>query len=325
MREDQESVTIESDESPAPGARAWLELFRLPNVFTAMADIFLGFLLVHETLEPWWTFLLLLGASSLLYTSGMVLNDVFDEAVDREERPARPIPSGRVPLGLALHTGGVMLGAGVALGWAASALEGQVRSGIVATILAVAIVAYDRILKRTPLAPLVMGSCRSLNVLLGASAAAGPWHAMHWVVAGGVGLYIAGVTWFARTEARQSRGLILAAATAVMAGGMALLAFFPEWADAALDAALAPGYAFGLGLRWYVLWGVMGALTLRRCISAIADPTPRRVQLAVKECILSLIVIDAMAYFAVRGIFWATMILLLLLPTMFLGRWVYST
>jgi len=325
MADEPAPIMLESDEPPAAGARAWLELFRLPNVFTAMADIALGFLLVHETLEPWWTFLLLLAASSLMYTAGMVLNDVFDVAVDREERPSRPIPSGRVPLGLALHTGGVMLGAGLALGWAAGGIEWQWRSAFVATTLAVTIVAYDRILKRTPLAPLVMGSCRSLNVLLGASASAVPWHTMHWIIAAGIGIYITGVTWFARTEARESRRWHLAAATAVMAAGLALLAWFPSWADLELDMNLVPAYAADLGQRWYVLWLLLGLLILRRPVMAIVNPSPARVQVAVKECILSLIMLDAVACFAVRGVFWAAMILLLLIPTMTLGRWIYST
>ncbi|MES1213171.1 MAG: UbiA family prenyltransferase [Singulisphaera sp.] len=313
------------DETSRTSVRAWLELFRLPNVFTAMADVFLGYLLVHETLEPWWTFLLLLGASSLLYTSGMILNDVFDIAIDREERPARPLPSGRVPLGLALHTGGVMLGAGVALGWAASFAAGTARCGIVATLLAVAVLAYDRILKRTIIAPAVMGSCRMLNVLLGASAAAGPWHTIHYLVAAGVGIYIAGVTWFARTEARQSRRLVLAAACVVMALGLALLAYWPAAVDDALPLAWSPLMALEIGPRWFILWGLLGLMILRRPAVAVADPVPKRVQLAVKECILSLIIIDAVTCYAVRGVPWAIVILLLLVPTMFLGRWLYST
>jgi len=260
-----------------------------------------------------------------MYTAGMVLNDVFDEAIDRAERPARPIPSGRVPLTLALHVGGVMLGAGVALAWAASAVAWHPRSGVVGTLLAISIIAYDRILKRTPLAPLVMGSCRFLNVLLGASTAAGPWHTMHWVVAGALGVYITGVTWFARTEARESRRQHLASATLVMAAGLALLSWFPSVADLSLDFHLQPDYALDLGDRWYLLWLLLGLLILRRPIAAIARPSPRRVQIAVKECILSLVMLDAVACFAVRGMFWAALILLLLVPTMTLGRWIYST
>ncbi|HVU86566.1 MAG TPA: UbiA family prenyltransferase [Pirellulales bacterium] len=326
MATESEPVVPELDNDP-PGmsARAWLQLFRLPNVFTAMADIFLGYLLVHDSLEPWWSFLLLLGASCLLYTSGMILNDVFDVAVDRQERPARPIPSGRIPLSVALHTGGVMLGSGVAFGWAASALVGEARPGIVATALAVAVLAYDRVLKRTPVAPLIMGSCRTLNVLLGASTAAGAWHTIHYIVAAGVGLYITGVTWFARTEARQSNRMALAAATVVMAAGLTTLAYFPSAVDDALELAWTPLYALEIGSRWYVLWGLLGLLILRRPAAAIAEPIPRRVQLAVKECILSLIVIDAVVCYSVRGVPWAIVILVLLVPTLVLGRWIYST
>ena len=38
---------------------AYLKLMRIPAVFTAMADIFLGFLLTHVTLEQTLSFILL--------------------------------------------------------------------------------------------------------------------------------------------------------------------------------------------------------------------------------------------------------------------------
>jgi 4-hydroxybenzoate polyprenyltransferase len=49
------------------------------------------------------------------------------------------------------------------------------------------------------------------------------------------------------------------------------------------------------------------------------------VQAAVKNCILSLIVLDAAVCFTVRGVAGALPILVLLIPALFLGRWVYST
>ncbi len=76
--------------------RAILQLLRLPNVFTAVADIVMGYLVTHESAEPWPHFALLIGVSALLYLSGMVLNDYFDRRQDARERPQRPIPSGRV-------------------------------------------------------------------------------------------------------------------------------------------------------------------------------------------------------------------------------------
>src|SRR5690606_25750916 len=35
-------------------------------------------------------------SSMLLYTGGIVFNDVFDASLDKIERPERPIPSGRI-------------------------------------------------------------------------------------------------------------------------------------------------------------------------------------------------------------------------------------
>jgi len=88
----------QTPKEPAAKLLAYLRLFRLPNVFTAMADVAMGFLFVRQSLEPISMFACLLVASSLLYTAGMVLNDVFDYEVDRQERPQRPLPSGQIGL-----------------------------------------------------------------------------------------------------------------------------------------------------------------------------------------------------------------------------------
>src|SRR6266852_4753634 len=79
--------------------RAYAQLVRLPNVFTAMADIVLGWLGARATGTPdtrWPGFALLLAASACLYSGGMVWNDFFDVEQDRRERPYRPLPSGRI-------------------------------------------------------------------------------------------------------------------------------------------------------------------------------------------------------------------------------------
>ena len=64
---------------------AYLRLLRLPTVFTALADIFLGFLLTHstfvsdETLKLHPSFLWLSAASAGIYLSGIVFNDFFGQ------------------------------------------------------------------------------------------------------------------------------------------------------------------------------------------------------------------------------------------------------
>ncbi|MBI1901562.1 MAG: UbiA family prenyltransferase [Planctomycetia bacterium] len=302
--------------------RAYLQLFRLPNVFTALADVLLGFFFIFNPAAqpPWGQLALLLSASALLYTSGMVLNDVFDADVDAIERPERPIPSGRIDRAWARQLGFSMLLAGAGLGWIASQTSGQLRPGIVATALALLVVLYDTVLKRTPIAPLVMGSCRFCNVLLGMSVAAAAWVQVHYVVAAGIGLYVAGVTWFAKTEAHRPNRALLVFGMAVMAAGLALVAAFPLWSA---------GQGVALFRRifptWYYLMAVVGAIVLARCLRAVVSPSPQRVQEAVKISILSLILLDAAACLAVRGPYVGMAIALLIVPAMFLGRWIYST
>ncbi len=308
--------------------RPYLQLFRLPNVFTALADVLMGYLATHDpapfpTLRLPPDFWALLAASGCLYSAGMVLNDVYDLEVDRKERPQRPLPAGRISVHVAGALGYGLLALGIALAFVSGFFSGQFRSGVVAILLAVAIVLYDGVLKRTPLAPVVMGLCRMLNVLLGMSALTGPWHTMHYVIAAGVGVYIMGVTWFARTEARESNRLLLAFGALVMLAGIGLLASYPHWIDATLAEVSWPRFV-DRG-RWPLVWSMVGLMIVWRCLWAIVDPTAQRVQYAVRNCIFSLIMLDGMVTFGIRDMGWAIAVLLLLLPTMYLGRWIYST
>ncbi|HUG92981.1 MAG TPA: UbiA family prenyltransferase [Planctomycetaceae bacterium] len=301
--------------------RPWLQLVRLPAVFTAMADIFCGFLLAHGTLAPNGCpldFALLLGASSCLYMAGMVFNDVFDRRIDAVERPLRPIPSGTVSLRAASILGGLLVIGGVA----AAAVVGA-QSLLVALGLTACIFVYDGLLKGTPLGPLAMGGCRFLNIMLGASAvasAADLWRPPQLCVAGALGVYITGVTWFARNEARQSGRGPLAAAMLVINAGLAALAalvlLYP-WTSqpAARDRQVV-----------FLILAVSLLSINRRLTAAVLDPSPARVQPAVRTMILSLIVLDAsILLIATRDPLLAGATVALLIPAAVLGRWVFVT
>src|SRR5713101_7173859 len=74
--------------------RAYAQLLRLPNVFTALADICLGWLAAlaaGASLTLWPSFAFLMCASAALYSAGMVWNDFFDIEQDQRERPFRPL------------------------------------------------------------------------------------------------------------------------------------------------------------------------------------------------------------------------------------------
>src|SRR5262249_55131416 len=148
---------------------------------------------------------------------------------DKRERPFRPIPAGQIARNTAFRVAAVLLLSGIALAVAAGFTSNQytVWPGILGVLIAVAVLLYDGWLKRTPIGPLGMATCRFLNVLLGlslASVADVPWN-MRLHLAGVVGLYILGVTWFARQEAGRSQPaqLISAALFILMALLLALV------------------------------------------------------------------------------------------------------
>ncbi len=312
----------------------YLRLFRLPNVFTVIADVSMGFLFVHAQLAPVPIFVCLLAASCLLYTAGMVLNDVYDAEIDAIQRPERPIPAGHISRRRAQILGFGFLLTGVAAGWLAGYVQplGHAmawRSGAIATALAVCVVLYDAVLKDTLLGPVLMGSCRLLNVLLGMSLGAPlaeGWSLLgfggpHWLVAAGIGVYVAGITWFSRQEAEVSSRLRLTLALLTMMAGMGLLGLLHRSLPAdAFRGLQSEGY-------WLLLLGLLGFTILRRCGMAIAEPNPKQVQAAVKHALQSLIMLAAAVTVEVQSqsYYALGMIALLLIPSTILGRWVYST
>jgi 4-hydroxybenzoate polyprenyltransferase len=302
---------------------AFAQLLRLPNVFTAFADIALaaaaGAAVLPSTPGSFWAAALLVAlASGCLYLAGMVWNDVFDRAEDAKARPFRPIPSGRVRVGTAIALGVVLFALGLTLAGLAGLPGGDAWNheplGYAIGIV-VAVLIYDGGLKHTPVGPVSMASCRFLNVLFGLSVV--PEEALptglrvH--LAGVVGIYIVGVTWFARTEegASNRRQLVAAAAVIGMALVMALV----------LRAKLPPEMGTAAFPYLLVLFGFFVGLPIAR---AVEHPGPRQVQAAVKRCVLGLVVLDAVLATAFVGLA-GLAVLLLLPPALLLGKWLYST
>ncbi len=304
---------------------AYLELVRLPNLFTAMADVAMGFLVTQGSLQLGLEFFLLVTASGSLYLAGMILNDVFDVEQDAQDRPHRPIPSGRVSLATARRLGWGLLGSGMLVAWLVSFLASDWRPGAIGLVLAICIGLYDSLLKQTPLAPILMGTCRLLNVLLGMSLARSAatdlprsWSATEWSIAIGLGVYVAGITQFARTEARTSSRWQLLGGTAILLGGLGILASFPSWQQVDRKLTVTPE-------GWVLLWAVLALVIGRRCARAVVHPTPKYVQAAVRHGILSIILLDAALSLGFAGPYWGCAVLLLLAPTWLLGQWMDST
>ncbi len=289
--------------------RTYLELIRLPNLFTAVGDIMVGYLIVSRGANiSWRDLIVLMIASVCLYAGGVVLNDYFDRDIDAVERPERPIPSGRIHERDALKLGVRLLGLGCVF-----AVGVGVPSLIVAALLAGCIVLYDAKGKRIEYVGSVnMGACRFLNVLLGASGVANaPLESWLWFAlpaAALVMLYISAVTLLATGEVWGGNRTVSSAvfgAVVVVIAGVAWLGLS--------DRLVEPLY----------MWPFLAAfalVVLSRIGRVVAAPTAPNIRIAIKTCVLSLILLDAAMAAGTGGIGFGIGIALLLFPALYAAK-----
>lgn len=294
----------------------WLQLMRLPTVFTALSNILCGFLLTH--LQPRLKVADLTGHSDLwlllastigLYLGGMVLNDVFDAKLDAIERPERPIPSGQISRRAAAIFGVLLMLGGVV----AAAFVGT-PSLLVATLIVPCVLAYNGFLKTTIAAPLGMAACRFLNLMLGASAVPdlpSLLQSTPLTVAAGLAIYIVGVTVFARNEAGKSNMGLLILGIVLVLSGIGLDAWLIGNAGATLGSIN--------GSRMALL--ILSLNLLMRAAAVVPSPQPRRIQQTVGLMLLSIIFLDAIMVFAITSdAKLAALVIMLVAPASLLRR-----
>ena len=320
-----ESTGTESfDSDPGSPLRAWAQLVRLPNVFTVLADVGAAFLLVAGGPAPVGRFVLVLLAGVALYWAGMILNDVFDVQQDRQERPHRPIPAGQIPLRQAAGAGWGFLLIGILL----AAASGYVPSAehpstwlpaALGVVLAMMIVAYDGPLKKTPLAPAAMGSCRVLSFLLGAApclaVVAGEPLLPKYVVAIalGFGIYVMGITTMARHEATGGPNPNLATGLMVTVIGAAILAFAPSIAGNVA------AWRIDTNRDFPILIGLIAFPVILRGFRLQSDPSPAKIQETIRAGVLTIIPLAAAFALLGAGRVWGLIVFSLVVPALLLA------
>ena len=141
----------------------YLQLVRIPGIFTVFTNILLGFLAVQKINTEWLFLGPLLVTSGFLFLAGTTLNDYFDYNIDTRERPNRPLPSGAIPRKTALYLGLTFLvGANIS-----SAIVG-IQSLVLSLVITALVVSYNAKLKKIPILGILnISSIRFLNVILG--------------------------------------------------------------------------------------------------------------------------------------------------------------
>ena len=289
---------VHSDIAPLTHLGAYVRLVRPANLVTAAADVIAGYLVSGGRSEAlgW-----LIGASVCLYAGGVVLNDYFDRDLDSEERPERPLPQGLVSARAAAVLGGVLLSSGVASGFYVSTI-----TGVIAVCIAIAVLLYDAVAKDQSLGPVVMGTCRALNLLMGLAAAPAllghTWLLMLLPLA-----YIGGVTLLSRGEvfggSRTGSAAMLVLLSFVVAGIVVMQGVSVE--------------------RWMRVFPFIALLLLKvvpPLWRAYRRPEAIQIRAAVHAGVVSLIVLDAAIAAGYVGVVYGAAIVSLSVVAMELGR-----
>lgn len=312
--------------------RDWAELVRLPNVFTIISNSVAAALVVGCFLRPISTFVMVLIASIMAYWAGMIFNDVVDLEADKESRSERPLASGRISPVLAGHVAtGFLLTVPLIILLATKLRQSQpLMMGAAfgsAVMLSFCIRAYNSPLKAEFVGPLIMGLCRALNILMVGFTmmAVGEQSAgvglLLWFAAA-MGLYIVGITIYARREERESSQIGLTFGLGLEIAGMVIIGFLPTLSDVRQVWGL---WGIDPHRAYPLLIGLIALTVANRGVAGIMHPVPRKVQLAVKHAILTLILLDASIAALAAGPWFGAAVASLLLPAMTAGVWFKST
>ena len=283
--------------------KGYLRLMRPANLVTAVADVLAGIAIANyfstgfsaDALPPvLWLCLSTIG----LYGGGVVLNDVFDAALDAVERPERPIPSGLISKKSATILGVLLLLLGIGAAAFVHYSLGSISVGL-AVAIAVASVVYDGWAKHHSfLGPLNMGLCRGLNLALGMSILSIAVQ-QYWYLGIVPVIYIAAITVISRGE--------------VHGGSKRVLYFAALLYIVVFAAVFAVAYLNGNALGTLPFLLLLVAIIFPPLLKAVQSPVGPRIGKAVKAGVIALIVLNA-AWAAAFGAVYLALVIILLLP-----------
>ena len=157
---------------------SFIKLLRISNAPTVVTNSFVG-ASVAASMEPgsFPNIARLIAVTVgvvFIYIAGMAINDYFDQVVDAQERPTRPIPAGQISSSTALLVGGTFLLMGMIL---CAIISLDVLPWVM--LLGSAVLAYNMLHLAKFVGPFLMGVCRALVPIVVAIALS-PAHAPAW-------------------------------------------------------------------------------------------------------------------------------------------------
>jgi 4-hydroxybenzoate polyprenyltransferase len=296
--------------------RQYLLLIRLPNTFTVPSNILTGyFAIIAPAYAHSLQLFILILSSVLIYIAGTVFNDYFDVEIDLKERPYRPLPAGTITKQKAFVIAMLSLVSANILAFAVNW-----SSLVISAILSATVISYDYRLKNTAIGPITMGSARFLNVFLGASPALFVLLAdnnnnffVRMIFASlSIFLYVLAISLLSRKEINgmQTRRTIISSffivfvviASITFAGflGIFKMEFFSN----------------------LILFAGIMIITFKQTKSRNSSLA---IQKAIKNMVISIIVLDSVFISGSIGLYYGLATLLLIIPSIIFSRKLYVT
>jgi heme O synthase-like polyprenyltransferase len=178
--------------------KEYLQLVRLPGIFTAFSNVLIGYFFSFSFNSEVIFLPYLLATSGMLFCSGMIFNDYFDYNLDKKERSFRPLPSGKISKQNALLIGFIFL-----ILANISAFFLGFDSLIISLILSCMILFYNLKLKSISfLGILNLSVIRMLNILLGFSIIGISFEFIQYLFP--LGIFIVGISILAKNEIKSN-------------------------------------------------------------------------------------------------------------------------
>lgn len=292
----------------------YLLLIRLPNLFTLPSNIILGFVLVSTftmTITSVIQILMLVTISILLYCVGLVLNDLFDYEVDKKERPNRPLASGKISKKAAIILVTILAAISLIL-----SLLVSVTTFSISVLLLVIIFGYDKYLKNTQAGPFTIAAARVGNIILGTTVNISnienfPQNFLLIFILTITFVYVSLIGFLSRYEVQgfsvKIRSYLI---PSIIAGIIFSIVIFSL-----------------IGLLKYqsLLILALFSFIMAKTIYRIHNKDSTGIQQAIKQMILSIIVLDSTFLTGIVGLEIGLPVLILLAPLLVLAKKMYMT
>ena len=178
--------------------KEYLQLVRLPGIFTAFSNVLIGYFFSFSFDSEIIFLPFLLTTSGLLFCSGMIFNDYFDYNIDKKQRSFRPLPSGKISKQNALLLGSIFI-----ISANIFAFLVGFDTLIVSLILSFSILFYNLKLKSILFIGIFnLSIIRMLNVLLGFSIIGISFEFFQYLLP--IGIFVFGISILAKYEIKSN-------------------------------------------------------------------------------------------------------------------------